>query len=224
MFRRYLSRQYVVASSLPHSQVLTGQFANSTKIGRFAKLLNAEILGKRQRMSLVVFGDNLIGKSVKSMCIAREGFNDSSLKDPAINPLLCFKPTIINSPDKLRENIVSVEFIISTCEKLPESQYPPIHMQISSSLDHEDLAKKLHSLYLNGSVDSFELRCMGYLASATVVKALGLFNQRVHSHKLRACIHTEPVPNKYLRRGTSTLGESLRAIVFNVAVLDDPSD
>jgi hypothetical protein len=224
MFRRYLFKQNVVTSPLQPLTIMTGQLANTTKIGRFAKVIRSEIVVKHQRMNLVVFGDYLIGKSVKAMCIAREGFQENSMDSQNPIPILSFLPTIIDSPEKTRANVVSVEILISSCDKHPEPRHRPIHMNISSKLDHEELAKKLHTLYLNGSVDSFVLRCMGYLSSATVVKALGLFNQKVVSQKLHASIRTEPVPSKYLRREPNSVGESLRAIVFEIVVLAQPSD
>ena len=215
----------MIPDSTVQAPVLTGQLANSTKIGRFAKLLHAEIIEKRHRMNLVVFGDNLIGKSIKALCIAREGFDDLPKGQSESNSVLSVLPRVVDSPAKQRENVVALEFEIATRSgPAVQPNNPPFEISVSSNTDHEVLARKLHSMYLTKSVDSFVLRCMGYSSAATIVKALGLFNQRVHSHKLHSSIRTESVPDVYMRGSRTSSDRSLRAIVFEVVVLDDSSD
>ena len=226
MFRRVLFGPNTVRVVSPPQPILTGQLANSTKIGRFAKLLRAEIVEKRGMMNLVVFGDNLIGKSVKALCIAREGFHDTETSPGCISDLvLSVVPCVVDSPAKQREDVISLEFLISTRQNQfadPKSQ--PVELSVSSNMDYETLARKLHAMYLKKSADSFVLRCMGYSSAATIVKALGLFNQRVDSHKLHAAIRTESVPDSYMRGSNKPSDRSLRAIVFEVVVLDNTSD
>ena len=227
MFRRFLLGQAGIREHPSNTPMLTGQLSNSTKIGRFAKLIRAEIVEKHHQMSLVVFGDNLIGKSVKALCIAREGFDDTSINqtsdDIAVPSIV---PRLVDSPAKQRQDVVSMEFLISArSEAVPDStRITPTEISVSSNTDYEVLARKLHSMYMNQAVDSFTLRCMGYSSAATIVKALGLFNQRVGSHHLHSTIRTESVPDAYMRGSRRPPDRSLRAIVFEVVVLENTSD
>jgi len=202
---------------------LTGQISNTTKIGRLAKMLESEIILKKSNtMKFSAFGDNLIGKTVKAICISQEGFNSGVARGS-----LQVTPEFLESDEKIRDSIPSIELLI----KADEPHYPPhrdvVVINVSSSTSYTALAKQIHEVYKRE--DYYQVRCMGYSQCATVIKALALFNKNVESHRLVTRIVTENVPNMYLRirdddmeektTTTSEKNESLRAIVFSVNVV-----
>lgn len=209
MLSRFSNLRNQVLSVHP-TRVLTGQLANTTKIGRFARLLRLEILEKDNQMSLVVFGDNLIGKSIKAMCIAREGFDDDeTFATLPASTMLRITPRIIN-PTVLQRDLVSIEYRIVPDRVETSSAIPYLDIPVSETISHEKLARKLHSIYLKNSADTFTVRCKGYTAAAVIVKALGLFNQRVTSHQLTSLVRSD---------GSG----SNRILIFEVSIVDNDS-
>jgi hypothetical protein len=58
--------------------------------------------------------------------------------------------------------------------------------KVSANVDHEELAKNIHSCYL--SKTPLLLECMGDKATAIITQAMALFNERVKSHDIVAFV------------------------------------
>jgi hypothetical protein len=209
--------------SLSRYALLTGQISNTTKIGRLAKMIDSELISKtHNEMKFTVFGDNLIGKTIKAVCIGQEGFRGGAGRSS-----LQIIPSMIDTEEKIRPNITSIQLMIKSKIQTEKTGYI---INVSGTTSHSALAKRLHELYMKEEVEIFTIRCMGYRQSATVIKAIALFNSNVSRHQLVTTVQTENVPNMYLRISddeTATQPEesnkSLRAIVFNVRVVDRSS-
>ena len=195
------------------TKYVTGSVSHDTKVGRLAKLIACESREPNRVFDFVALGEELIGKTVKAICMAQE-LSFPEIAGPVVSKNLRIVPYDFPAVGKLRP-VPAVRFIVDSIEFVKsESRFSDI--RVSTRSEPEDLAKKLHDLYMRQQSDSFHLRCMGYNASTKVIRSMTIFNQNVSEHKLAATISSELVSD------SSKPESSLRVVLFRVFVIPTP--
>jgi hypothetical protein len=191
----------------------TGRISNTSSIGRIAKMFRSEVLEKNHKFEFHAFGDNLIGRTIKAFSIAQNSpFDNTSFEIPKDHKLV-FMPFSFETPSKRLSDIPSIRFLINCgARELKEARDSTI--KVSSSSLSDEIAERMHQLYLKKSKDHFVLRCVGDNQASTVVQALAKFNENVDSHKLSAWISNELVHDT-----RKVEGRMLRVIQFHVDVV-----
>lgn len=194
--------------------VRTGKLSNTSSIGKVAKMFRSEVLEKNQKFNFYAFGDNLIGRTIKAFSIAQNSEFDNAITQLPKDHKLQFIALHYETPSKRRSEIPSIRFVISSGTRQAKDNLKETILKISSTTISDDLAARIHHLYLNQAKDSFILRCVGDNQASIVVQALAKFNEHVDSHKLSAWIS-----NELIHDTRKVEGRMLRVIQFNIDVV-----
>lgn len=157
-----------------------GRIGTSTSPRSIAPIITSNVLNGDKSISFTCISRNAAAKAIHAAAIA----NTKNVKDQAA----FFKPEIAHDleTDKgpIQKGLTPFKLTFFPFARPQTLTIDPRvrRTRVSASVDHEDLARNIHSSYLRKT--PLVLECMGDKAIGIVTQSIALFNDRVKSHDM----------------------------------------
>ena len=198
-------------SAIPTSG-FTGRVGTGSNPRSLAPVVTSNVLNGDRAIDFTCISRQAAAKLVHAVAIA----NSKNVQDSAA----FFKPTIASDLEvkdgKIAKGLTPFRLSVFPGSRpaaltLEKSRFTR-RTKVSSNVDHEELAKNIHSCYL--SKTPLMLECMGDKATGIITQAIALFNERVKAHDMVAFVS--------FASGRSAEGTEIVKIQFQLS--EEPKD
>lgn len=160
-----------------------GRVGTNTDPRKLAPVITSNVINGNKAITISCISRNAASKAMHAVAIANTKNPDASL--------VCYcRPMISDSKEEADLELAKRGL---TCFKLamipdvrPKRSVDSVRfthrMKVAASVDHNELARNIHTSYMQGK--PLILECMGDRAMSVVTHAIALFNQRVQSHDM----------------------------------------
>ena len=193
MFSLIRSRLFCVAPSATevltnsHKVPFTGRVGTNSNPRSIAPLITTNVLNDERTISFTCISRNAAAKAVHAAAIA----NTKNVQKTAAYIMPTIAPDVKPEGGPLTKGLTPFRITVFP-DNRPEAPSAETvrftrRTRVSAAVDHEELARNIHTSYMKKTPLIFE--CMGDKAMGIVTQAIALFNERVPAHDLATFVH-----------------------------------